>query len=379
MELRSQNILFLLRSTSHGGTENVVVQLCEILKPEVNRIIVCSAGGFRREILDDMGIPFYEIPDLEHKSPRTVLSVLKILNHIMKAEKVTVVHTHHRMAAFYAAMLSCRYSFIFMNTSHNTFTDKRRLTRFAYKKAHLIACGEMVKKNLVNVYGFPDDRVTAIHNAVKPFDGEVAPDPLLEQLHADKYFIIGNVGRLSEQKGMEYFIRAIHFILEKHPRARFVIVGDGEYEQRLKSLSDKLQLDSYLYFLGYRSDIQNLMAQLDLVVLSSLWEGLPLTPIEAFSVGRTIVATAVDGSVEIVRDGVDGLLIKPGDSKEIAQKVSWMIEHPKDRMKMEEMAYERFTEEFSFHKFGEKYMTFYRKLVSIEQQDSAVNETRRQE
>ena len=208
------------------------------------------------------------------------------------------------MAAFYIAILKLYKNRTFINTSHNTFNNKKWLTRFAYKHAEMIACGEMVKRNLVDIFHFSEDKVTVIHNAVRPFDRNIVIDGVIEGLHRKGCFVVGNIGRLSEQKGMRYFIKAIPKIIDRNPKARFVIVGSGEDEQKLVDLAEKEGIKGYLYFLGYREDIQNLMAQLDLIVLSSLWEGFPLTPMEAYSVGKTIIATAVDGTVEIVQDGI---------------------------------------------------------------------------
>ena len=104
------------------------------------------------------------------------------------------------------------------------------------------------------------------------------------------------------------------------------------------------------------------MSQLDLIVLSSLWEGLPLTPIEAYSVGRTIVATRVDGTPETVRDGVDGYLIDPKNSEQIADAVCKVIEIDEKRARMEMNAKERYVQEFSFAQLAEKYSRFYEEL-----------------
>lgn len=161
---------------------------------------------------------------------------------------------------------------------------------------------------------------------------------------------------------MEYFIEAIPKILKKYPRTRFVIAGNGEDEQKLFSLVKKLGIEECIKFLGYRKDVQNLMSQLDLIVLSSLWEGLPLTPIEAYSVGRAIVATRVDGTPEIVRDGVDGYLIDPKSLEQIAEAVCKVIENDEKREKMEMNAKERYVKEFSFAQLAEKYSRFYEEL-----------------
>ena len=161
---------------------------------------------------------------------------------------------------------------------------------------------------------------------------------------------------------MEYFIESIPKILKKYPRTRFVIAGNGEDEQKLFNLVKKLGIEECIKFLGYRKDVQNLMSQLDLIVLSSLWEGLPLTPIEAYSVGRTIVATRVDGTPEIVRDGVDGYLIDPKSSEQIAEAVCKVIENDEKREQMEMNAKERYVQEFSFVQLAEKYSRFYEEL-----------------
>ena len=356
MELKKQNILFFSRSTQHGGTENVILQLCEIFFPLVNKIVVMSAEGFSTETLKKYGIRHVCIPDIESKSLTTITAVSKILRKVVEEEHITVIHTHHRMAAFYVRITGLYRYCRFINTSHNTFTNKKNLTRFAYKKAFLIACGDMVKKNLNDVFGLKD--VTVIHNAVKPFIGEIVIDEKLQNGRKDGKYLIGNVGRLSEQKGMEYYIQAIPIVIKKYPEAQFYIIGSGEDEEKLKEMSSGLPVE----FLGYRTDIQNLMSQLDLIVLSSLWEGLPLTPIEAFSVGKTIVATGVDGTLEIVKNKENGLLVKAKDVEGLANRINWMIAHPDEKKKMEVKAKETFGNEFSFDILAKAYIDYYRSL-----------------
>ncbi len=362
MDLGLQNILFFARTMGLGGTENVVLQLCEIFKPVVNKIVVCSCGGINEKKLEEMGIKHYGIKDIEIKKTEVLFHNIKEIKRIIKKESITVIHTHHRMAAFYVALLGLYKKCVFINTSHNTFGNKKFLTRFAYSHASLAACGEMVKKNLVDIFEIPDRRITVIHNAVKPFTGRQIADPLMERLYREGKFLIGNIGRLSKQKGMEYYIGAVSAVIGKHPNARFLVIGAGEEEQKLKDMVSQGGLEDSVYFMGCRDDIQNIISQLDLVVLSSLWEGLPLTPIEAFSVGKAVVATAVDGTVEIIEDGKNGFLVEPGNSGQISEKINWIIEHPAERKKMERAAMERYQDEFSFQKLAEGYVKFYEEI-----------------
>lgn len=359
MELKKQNILYFSRFMGLGGTENVILQLCEIFKPLVNKIVVCSCGGVNVKELQKLGINHYEITDIENKSLITIISNKKKINEIIKNEEITVIHTHHRMAAFYVEFMKLYKKCICINTCHNTFYNKKLLTKFAYKHINLITCGEMVKKNLEKYFDIPSDKITVIHNAVKPFDGKITSDPIIEKMRKDNCFIVGNIGRLSEQKGMEYYIKAIPDVINKHPNTKFLVVGDGEDKEKLISLVRQLRIEDYVVFMGYRRDIQNIMSQIDLIVLSSLWEGLPLTPIEAFSVGKTIVATAVDGTTEVVEDGKCGFLIESKNSEQITKKIIWIIEHPEEKNLMQRNAKKRYEQKFSIKKLSNAYIDFY--------------------
>lgn len=359
MILKDQNILFFTRTMGLGGTEKVILQLCEIMKPYVNRVIVCSSGGGNVRALQEMNIKHYEIPDIDQKSLKNIIIVSKKLLSIVKEEHITVIHTHHRMAAFYVALLGLFKKCVFLNTCHNTFTNKKLLTRFAYRHANLIACGEMVKKNLVEYFGLPEKQIAVIHNAVKSFDKPMVIDPLIERLHNKGCFVVANIGRLSEQKGMEYYIQAAPAVINKHPNVRFLIIGSGEDEQKLNDLVKSLAVKDYVFFMGYRTDVQNLMSQVDLIVLSSLWEGLPLTPIEAFSVGKTIVATAVDGTIEIVKDKKNGLLVEAKRPDQIANQINWLMDHAAEMQMMEKEAEKCYQNEFSFEKFKKQYINLY--------------------
>lgn len=361
MNLKEQNVLFITRTMHLGGTENVILQLCEILKEKVNKIVVCSSGGVNVQKLTVMGIQHYKIPDITDKKPLTVLQITRILRNIMKEEHITIVHSHHRMAALYAVMV-CNRQILRIAHAHNTFQDKKILTKIAYWKTNIIAVGKQVENNLTQFYKLPPSSITIIHNTVKPFTQPIIPVSELENAHKQGCILIGNIGRLSQQKGMEYFIEASEIVFRINPMVRFFIVGDGEDSELLKKMSEERFPAGILTFLGYRCDIQNIMSQLDFIVLSSLWEGFPLTPIEAFSTGKTIVATAVDGTPEIVADNRNGILVRPKDSKAIANGMIKIINDNVYKKNLEENAAKTYQENFSFSEFCRAVVMYYSKL-----------------
>lgn len=362
--LQKQNVLMFVRTMGLGGTENVVLQLCEILNTHVNKVVVCSCGGVNEKRLQAMGIKHYIIPDIEKKDLITIIRTLRQLNNIINKEKITTVHVHHRMAAFYISLLKIRdHHLSFFATAHNTFMDKIRFTRFAYRNAVVIACGEEVKDNLVKHYHLPDDKVVVIHNAVKPYEEPIKVDSRLEKLKKDGYILVGNIGRLSEQKGMGYFIDSYDIARKKVKKLKYIIVGQGENEQSLKNMVKEQNNQENILFWGYRSDIQNIMAQMDYIVLSSLWEGLPLTPIEAFSVHKPVIGTAVDGTKEIIQNEENGFLINPRAPQEIAEKVVKLALEKDLREEMGKNAYITYKEKFDFNVFRLNILDFYESKI----------------
>lgn len=362
MILEKQRVLFFSRTVGMGGTSNVMLQMCEVLQPRVEKMVICSRGGPMADAFEELGVKHYRIPDISSKNPATFLKTLKQVREIIDKEQITVIHTHHRMAAWYTALLSKKRDLVFINTSHNTFYNNKGMTRMAYKNAHLIACGEMVKKNLVEEFRLPECQVQVIHNAVKPFSGLLVEVEELRHLREQGYTLVGNVGRLAEQKGMEYFIASLPKVLTHCPKVKYVIVGSGVDEEKLHRQVQELGLTDSVVFLGYRSDIQNVMAQMDFIVLSSLWEGLPLTPMEAFSVRKAVIGTAVDGTVEIIKDGYNGFLIPPKDPDTIAEKVIALADDEGLRRALEEHSWETFCSKFSFERFGSSVLNYYESL-----------------
>ena len=125
---------------------------------------------------------------------------------------------------------------------------------------------------------------------------------------------IGCVARLSPEKGIDRLLEAFAGVLRQVPYARLAIAGDGPARGQLEARAHELTLGGAVEFLGYREDVSPVLGSLDLFVLPSLTEGIPLALLEAMAAGLPVIATAVGGVPEVVEDGTSGMLVPPGDA-----------------------------------------------------------------
>ena len=362
MSLQEQNILFFTRTMKVGGTENVILDMCDILKPYVNKIIVCSCGGINVKKLKQKGIKHYTIPDIEKKTPIVLLKTFMMISKIIKKEKITIVHTHHRMATFYMFILKKISKVFLISTLHGIFSDKKILTRTIYKKINIIACGEMVKEEFIKAYGISDNKIVVIKNSVKKDTNNQTDLDLLKRIPPDVKKI-GYIGRLSSEKGVNVLIDAIPIIEKNSNNVHFIIVGSGDQENVLKEKVKRERLEEKVSFLGYREDAQNIMKQLDIIVLPSYTEGLPLTPIEAFAQGKPVVATVAGGNVEVVENNKNGLLVPIGDSDSLANAIIKLSRNKKMYDTLSRNALKTYTEKYSFNIFKNNIVTYYKKIT----------------
>ena len=138
--------------------------------------------------------------------------------------------------------------------------------------------------------------------------------------------LVGTVGRLDAQKAPLDFVRMAAEVRERHPDARFVMVGEGELAEEARALAGQLGVP--LLLTGFRRDAARVASAFDVYVVSSLYEGVGRGVTEAMASGRPVVATAVDGVVDLVSPGATGLLAPARDPGKLAEGVCWMLEHP---------------------------------------------------
>jgi glycosyltransferase involved in cell wall biosynthesis len=140
--------------------------------------------------------------------------------------------------------------------------------------------------------------------------------------------VVGNIGRLMFQKNPTCFIQALAQVAATIPHVRGLMVGDGDMRDEVEALVKKLRLDDRVVLTGHRDDVERMMAICDVIVHTSLYEGMGRVLAEALAMGKPLVATAVDGVPEIVKDGERGLLVQPDDPGALARAIVEMLNDP---------------------------------------------------
>jgi len=353
-ENRKNNILHISRTMDIGGAERIVYQLSSDLKDEFNSVHVASTGGLWESELAAQGIQHHKILDIDSKNPLTVIKILYSIGQIIKNNEITIVHTHHRMAAFYIRLLKLVHpKLIHVYTAHNVFKDKLPLYGFALKNAKSVAVGEAVNKNLKEDVGITDSRV--IYNGVvlKETDDQV------DEIISYDGIKLGCIARLSEQKGLTYLLDAMSLLTVKD--IRLFIVGDGELRNELENKVKELHLQDSVTFLGYRKDIAECINSFDFCVLPSVFEGFGLVAIEAFMNSKTLVATAIPGLNEVVTNE-NGVLVPAKDPAALASAIDKLATDATLRQELSSQAKKDYENKFSYPLFLENYRELYREL-----------------
>ena len=353
-ENRKNNILHISRTMDIGGAERIVYQLSSDLKDEFDSVHVASTGGLWESELAAQGIQHHKILDIDSKNPVTVLKLLFSIHQIIKQKGITIVHTHHRMAAFYIRLLKLVHPrLIHVYTAHNVFKDKLPLYGFALKNAKSVAVGEAVNKNLKEDVGITDSRV--IYNGVvlKETDDQV------DEIISYGGIQLGCIARLSEQKGLTYLLDAMSLLTVKD--IRLFIVGDGELRNELENKVKELHLQDSVTFLGYRKDIAECINSFDFCVLPSVFEGFGLVAIEAFMNSKTIVATDIPGLNEVVTNK-NGVLVPAKDPAALASAIDKLATDATLRQELASQAKKDYENRFSYSMFLENYRALYREI-----------------
>jgi glycosyltransferase involved in cell wall biosynthesis len=339
MAITPISVMHFSNSVVRGGAEEHMLTLLRQLDRKYFRLhLVCPlecAEKLKADVPGDVRF----IPLLLQK-PFELLTASRFAR-ILNENRIGILHSHLFGASLAASPIGwmCRVPVI-METPHVREAWRRGLIKGHYMVDrivcrfvdHCIAVSEANAHYLIEEKGLPPSKVQVIHNGC---DLQKFSPELLARRGLKLSLGFGNddpvllaLGRLEPQKGHRFLLEAYAQVLREFPRARLVCVGEGALRQALEQQSQQLRIQDSVRFVGLQSNVAEWLAMADISVLPSLFEGLPLVAIESLAAQRPMVATAVDGTPEVVVNEKTGLTVPPGNAPELATAILRLLRQP---------------------------------------------------
>jgi glycosyltransferase involved in cell wall biosynthesis len=328
-------VMYLAHAFAMGGAEEMVLNLVRHLPPRFEATVCCmhQAGPIGEEI-QRTGVPVHVLG--LNPGVRRPLDVLTLRNFLAQAAP-HIVHTFLLPASLYGRFAAMMAGIpIVIGTEVNIYENKQplhvRAERWLMSGTDaVVVSAESVREFYITQISADPDKVCVIYNAVdwSQLHTTMTPAEMRKALGVpvNAPAVAGIIARLTEQKAHRVLFEA----MAKHPALaalHLVVVGDGALKAELKNRVDNLGLQARVHFAGARRDLGNVMAAIDLFVMPSLWEGLPLSMVLAMGAGLPVVATRVAGIPEVVHDGETGLLVAPDDSAALGQAMARLVTDP---------------------------------------------------
>ena len=375
---RTLRVCHVMSADLWAGAEVQVATTASYLmtRPDVNlSAVLLNEGPLARE-LRRLGVQVAVVDETRTSAP----GILKFLTRFLKANDIDLVHTHRykdTVLGTMAAKLAGTPNVV--RTVHGLrepMTGWNHLKFRVYEtldKATLLCFADLViavSKRMADTLresGYKPTMVTHIHNGVdlRTATARRSRNDVRQELGIGREtLLIGTAGRLSPVKGHVHLLRAARLILQKEHGAKFLIVGGGPLERELVDTAARLQVDGACLFPGPRTDVHDLIAAMDIFVLPSLDEGMPMAILEAMALETPVVATAVGGVPEVVQHGVTGLLVEPGNEAALAGAC---LELARDRDRAQRLGAQAkrvVAEEFSHERSGGTLMDVYRSVTA---------------
>jgi len=239
-------------------------------------------------------------------------------------------------------------------------------SRWKYRQVDCyVAASDAIHQILV-ADGVPPERVVTVHEGIDVDHVVSAPAVNVHEAfwlphHAP---VVGNVAALAAHKGQRYLIEAAHLVVKQIPDARFVILGEGELREHLEHLVKEHALEKHVFLPGFRTDVLGCIKGFDLFVMSSVTEGLGTSLLDAMACERPIVATRAGGILEIVEDGVTGLIVPPRDHHALADAIVRALNDEPMRQRMAKAGFARVRERFTVERMVAETAAVYQTLTA---------------
>jgi glycosyltransferase involved in cell wall biosynthesis len=365
-------IAFIItRSDDIGGAQIHVRDLSTALRAAGHdAVVVAGTNGVLADDLRAHGVPYYSLRHLAREvGPLQDIRGFSELRETLREIQPDIISTHSTKAGFIGRIAGKTLGIPTLFTAHGWgFTDGRPpLQAFAFWAverttaawaARIITVCESDRTAAVRARVTSSDRLVTIHNAMPDIDETLRARP------GNSPAQLVMVARLSRWKDQPTLLHALSGLKDLDWQLEFV--GDGPLRGQLEELAQNLGLTSRVTFLGFRRDVPERMAEAQVFLLISKWEGFPRSILEAMRAGLPVVASDVGGVRESVVDGTTGFVIPPGDAVRLRECLRKLITCPELRVSMGEAGRTRYEEKFTFDRLVERTTKVYESVLCKE-------------
>jgi len=370
---RRIDVLHVCETSGMGGAETVLRNIVESLDPEEFRSeVVLFRDGWLRNRLEESGFNVHVLSSSGSFDFRLILALRKLI----KNGRTKIVHSHLPDANAYSCIAGVFTGVPIIATYHGNIdssgdgggTGGLKLGLVRRLASRVVSVSRFLVDTYLSPAGFAEDKLRIVYNGV---DFSRLPESFdtvrkrSEMGFGKDDILVGMLANLRPAKGYEYFIRACGLIAEEIPNAEFLIIGHERDSVKvpLVQIIRELKLDGRVHFLGFREDAAEILACLDLFMLSSITEGLSIATIEAVAARVPVVVTRSGGPEEIVEDGVTGSLVETRNPNMLAEKGLELLNDRDTASRFVESALKSVREKFDIRKMAESYQALYREVI----------------
>ena len=348
-------ILYLLDCTGDagGGAERLAVSVLTHLDPQVYDRYLCLSRSSEGLLVEQAKAAGVKVFQLKRRSRYDLFPWLQLVR-LMRREKIEILHTHKHGSNFWGAIISLLTGVpVFLAHEHSWqyYGNRGRMLidRFliARRATRMIAVSAPDRESMISIEHIDPSKIVVIPNGIDlgtPTDVSAVRDELGLPPGALTIACVG----VRVEKRVDLVIRALELLRRDQPDLQLLVIGDYQSElETLRELAGSLGLADRVHFLGERHDVPSLLAISDLAVLASDREGAPLAILEYMAAGCAIVASRVGGIPMMIEDGVEGLLVAPGDPERLAKTIGQLAADPARRAELGSAARERQLRDFS--------------------------------
>ncbi|WP_353063652.1 glycosyltransferase family 4 protein [Tunturibacter psychrotolerans] len=358
-------ILNMSRTLNENSHSSILGVFSNSANPNLQLHEVATAQGIESHLISCAG-----------QIDRTVPSSIREL---VARANADVVHAHGYKADIYCYFALRGSSLPLVSTCHTWYDNDLTVSlygaadRFILRNyGAVVAVSEDVRHRLLKA-GVRKEKIHIVRNGIdlRPFDN--AAPSLREISSPDNAPIVGLIGRLATEKGVDIFLRAAARVLADLPATKFVVIGEGPDREQLELLIDELQTRNNVFMLGRRDDMPSVYASLDIMVSASRHEGLPMAILEGMASGRPVIATAVGAVPDVIVDGHTGVLVPSENVEALAAKIVTLLNNAAQRENLGAAAKRLIEEEFSAERMTTDYLHIYEQAIAAKKQQASAH------